>query len=279
MQSLQYKSPVAGQHLPGDEGRSLIREEADGGGDVLRCAQPPQRRLLHQLRHDLLGQRGEHIRLDNARSHAVHPYARGGKLRRQRPGQRDHRALGGGIRHLAAGTPQPPDGRDVHDAALVLPQHGGQHRLHRVVRAVHIDGEIPMPHLVGGVLKQSLSRHAGVVHQQRYLAEFPLDPAHHLVHLRPIRHVRLHGDGASARRPYLLHQCGGAVLPLPVVDAHGVALRRQTARHCPPDTAGGAGHQRDFLHGIIPFSQILPVSIANFRGKGKKSVDKPGLIR
>ena len=76
----------------------------------------------------------------------------------------------------------------------------------------------------------------------------------------------------------LRHQRHGTVLPFPVVDAHGVALGGQAAGHRPSDAPGGAGHQRDLFHGIIPFSQSFPVSIANFRGKGKKSVDKPGLI-
>ena len=72
----------------------------------------------------------------------------------------------------------------------------------------------------------------------------------------------------------LRHQRHGAVLPHPVVDAHGVALGGQTARHSAADAPGGACHQRDLVHGIIPFSQFLPLSIANFRRKGKKSVDK-----
>ena len=80
-------------------------------------------------------------------------------------------------------------------------EHGGQHRLNGVVRAVHVGGEIPVPHLVGHVLKQRLSRHAGVVHQQRHRAPFLLNGPHHGLHLLPLGHVRLiRHDGMTLRR-------------------------------------------------------------------------------
>ena len=274
----QYKSSVAGEHLPGDERRLFVRQEADSGGDVLRRTQAAQRRLLRQLGEYLRRQSVQHIGLNDTRRNAVDPDARWRQLRRQRPRQRDQRALGGRVRHLAAGAPQAPDGRHVDDAPGVFAEHMGQHRLYGVERPVHVHGEIAVPQGVGDVLEQRLSRHARIVHQQRHGAELALHPPHHLVHLYPVRHVRLHGHGAAAGGADLRHQRHGAVLPLPVVDAHGVALGGQAAGHRPSDAPGGAGHQRDLFHGIILFSQSFPVSIANFRGKGKKSVDKPGLI-
>ena len=170
-------------------------------GDVLRRSQAAHGSLLRQLGQYLSGQGVQHIRADDARRHAVHPDVGGGQLCRQRPGQADEGRLGAGIGDLAAGAPLAPDGGDVENTALMGVEHGGQHRLNGVVRAVHVGGEIPVPHLVGHVLKQRRSRHAGVVHQQRHRAPFLLNGPHHGLHLLPLGHVRLiRHNGMTLRR-------------------------------------------------------------------------------
>ena len=96
----------------------------------------------------------------------------------------------------------------------------------------------------------------------------------------------IHSGGDSKRVPQY-SVCGKLFSPVPreLPDGRASTLFDEfligmagVPSHRPSDAPGGAGHQRDLFHGIIPFSQSFPVSIANFRGKGKKSVDKPGLI-
>ena len=207
-------------------------------GNVLRRAQAAQGRFLSQLWQYLRRQGIQHIRADNAGCHAVDPDVGGGQLHGQGAGQTDQRRLGAGVCHLTAGAPLTPDGGNVHDAACVLVEHVGQHRLDGVERAVHIDGEVPVPQLRGDVLEQGLTRHTGVVHQQRYRAEGFLHLPHHGCHLVLLRHVGLDHHGPAALCRQLLQQRPGAVLPDPIVDAYGPALPGQLRRHGPPDAPG-----------------------------------------
>ena len=80
---LKNKSPVAGEHLPGDEVRLLGSEERYGVGDVLGRAESAERRLLRQLRQHLRRERVKHVRPDDARRDAVHADLRRRELRRE----------------------------------------------------------------------------------------------------------------------------------------------------------------------------------------------------
>ena len=51
-----------------------------------------------------------HVGVDDAGSHAVDPDVGGRQLQRQGPGQPHESGFGAGIRHLAGGSPQSPDG-------------------------------------------------------------------------------------------------------------------------------------------------------------------------
>src|SRR6478672_12284084 len=65
----------AAVHVDGGAGdvRSARRaEEEHRLGDVLHFPETPERHVLHQLLHLLLGERACHVRLDEARRHAVH---------------------------------------------------------------------------------------------------------------------------------------------------------------------------------------------------------------
>ena len=198
--------PPSQVSLPGDEVRLVRGQKRHSVGDVLRRSQAAHGSLLRQLGQYLGGQGVQHIRADDARRHAVHPDVGGGQLCRQRPGQADEGRLGAGIGDLAAGAPQSPDGGGVDDAPLVVVQHGGQHRLNGVVGAVYVDGEVAVPQLIGDVLKQGLSRHTGVVHQQRYRAEGILHLPDHGIHLFPAGHIRLHRHHPAALPGELFHQ-------------------------------------------------------------------------
>ena len=139
-------------------------------------------------------------------------------------------------------------------------QHPGQHGLDGVERAIHVDGEVSVPQLVADVLKQRLSRHTSVVHQQRHGTEGVLHLPHHVVDLLPDGHVGLHGHGPLSRRRQLLHQRVSTVLPFPIVDADGVARRCQLPHRGASDAAGGARHQCDLFHvAPSPCVVLLPV--------------------
>ena len=136
-----------------------------------------------------------------------------------------------------------------------------------------------MPQLVGDILKQGLSGHPGVIHQQRHGAKGVLHPVYHVVDLLSAGHVGLRRHHPAARRRQLHRQCVGAVLPLPVVDADGIALRRQLSRHGAADAPGRAGNQCDPLHILTISLRVFADSITNFRPDSKKSVDNKRSLR
>ena len=111
----------------------------------------------------------------------------------------------------------------------------GQHRLDGIFGAADVNGEKAVPGLVVHVLKQALAGNAGVVHQQRHGAQFPLHGAYHGLHGAPAGHVCLHGDGVLAPAAQLLRQVLGLLAVLTIVDAHGIALSGQFPGDGPAD--------------------------------------------
>ena len=109
-QSSNDEPAVGGEDLPREEGGLVRGQKGNGVGHVLRRPQPPQRRLLRQIPQGLLSQDLNHIGVDDAGSHAVDPDVGGRQLQRQGPGQPHESGFGAGIRHLAGGSPQSPDG-------------------------------------------------------------------------------------------------------------------------------------------------------------------------
>ena len=100
----------------------------------------------------------------------------------------------------------------------------GEGRLDGVPGAAQIYRQIPVPHLVGGVLKQPLTRHTGVVYHQLYRAEGLAQLPDHLGHGGAVRDIGLEHGGMTARCCQFLHQLPGLVRPVQVVDAHSPAL-------------------------------------------------------
>ena len=195
----------------------------------------------------------------------------GRQLRGQGAGQADKGGLGGGIGHLAAGAALAPDGGDVHDAALMGVEHGGQHRAAGVERSVYVHGEKLVPALVRQLLKQGLACDASVVHQQGHGAEGLLHPTHHGLHLLPLRHVRLTRHHPTALGGQLRRQLLGLVLPHAVADANRPAPTRQLCGHGSPDASGRPCDQCDLLHIFRPPPVDLLNSIANFTFTRKKT--------
>ena len=134
----------------------------------------------------------------------------------------------------------------------------GQNGLDGIPGAAQIHGKIAVPHLIGNVLKQTLPRHAGVVHHQLHRAEGLPQLSHHLRHGGSVSHVRLKGGGRTAVGSQFLHQFSGLVLAGQIVDPHGPPLMRQFSGYGPPDPAGRAGNQRSFH--IVPPERKMSVN-------------------
>ena len=152
-------------------------------------------------------------------------------------------------------------------------EHGGQHGLDGVERAVHVDGEVAMPQVVGDVLEQAwpatpalfTSRDTGPKASSRR---------------RTISLTWARSDTsarrARARQPEAVssgHQTVGAVLPDAVIHAHGVAVGSQLTATARPMPREAPVTSAIFSIKTSP-CQVDLVSIANFRRVGKKSVDK-----
>ena len=76
-----------------------------------------------------------------------------------------------GVGHLAAGSPEAPDGGDVDDAAPLFMEHGGQHRLDSVPGALEVHAEVAVPEGVVHVLEEGLPGDAGVVDENADLPQ------------------------------------------------------------------------------------------------------------
>ena len=109
-QSSNDEPAVGGEDLPREERCLVGGQKGNGVGHVLRRPQPSQRRLLRQIPQGPLSQNLNHVGVDDAGSHAVDPDVGGRQLQRQGPGQPHESGFGAGIRHLAGGSPQSPDG-------------------------------------------------------------------------------------------------------------------------------------------------------------------------
>ena len=100
--------PVRRDHLTGDELRAIGAQIAHAAGHLIGSADAPQRGLLGQRLHILLGEVGVHVGVDDAGGDAVDTDIGGADLLGQRLGKGDDRALAGGIGHLAAAADLPP---------------------------------------------------------------------------------------------------------------------------------------------------------------------------
>ena len=98
------------------------------------------------------------------------------------------------------------------------------------------------------ILKLLLTGHARVIHQQAHRAQLLLNALNHGFYRRPVRHIRLMGDGPKAQRI----QRGGQILRLfplfDVIDADGPAVLGQQRGRGRADAPGGPGDQCNIFH-------------------------------
>ena len=92
----------------------------------------------------------------------------------------------------------PDDRRDVDDAAVPLAHHARGGAPDRVERAGEVGVDHGLPLLVGHARDETVARDAGVVHEDRDLAERGFDLAERGVDRGRIGHVGLHRDGLRA---------------------------------------------------------------------------------
>ena len=172
----------------------------------------------------------------------------GRKLRREGAGEADDGVLGGGIGDLAGRAVAAPDGGHVDDAAGMLVQHVGQHRLDRVVAAAQVHRKDAVPGGPVDVLKKLLFGDARVVDEQRDLPELLFRARDHGLHGLGIGHVRLYPDGVGPSHAELFAQRLGQIRALDAVEADGIARPGQRLGAGRADPAGRAGDKRDLPH-------------------------------
>ena len=132
--------------------------------------------------------------------------------------------------------------------------HVGQDGLDGVEGPVDVDGKEPTPKLVRDVLELVLFGDAGVVHQEVYRAERFLYGSDGGGDGVPVRDVGLDRQGPCPLGAELRLQRLGLVLGLQIVDAHGIALRREAADDGPADTPAPAGDESGLptAHAALP---------------------------
>src|SRR5882762_4893995 len=85
------------QHCSRDVAAAGRNEIGDGGSDVLRRAEPPERNVLEQRLSLRLGKRARHIGVDEARRNAVHRDVAAAELAGERLRHAGNARLGGGV--------------------------------------------------------------------------------------------------------------------------------------------------------------------------------------
>ena len=121
------------------------------------------------------------------------------KLLGQRLGERNERALGGGVRRLARRTDLTPHGRYIHDRTRLALQHRRQRCADAVKRAVDVYGEDAPPFIRRDLRNEAVVADAGVVDEHVNRANLRKRAAHG----PRICHVAADGARAGLARDYL----------------------------------------------------------------------------
>src|SRR3982074_916118 len=99
--SVGSEAAIDSECVTNDKASPRATEPKNGGGDLLRPTQPPDRLISHDFLHGigLLGQHGrDHWRVDGSRAHCVDSDAPGCILERRALGKPEHPMLGCVIR-------------------------------------------------------------------------------------------------------------------------------------------------------------------------------------
>ena len=134
-------------------------------------------------------------------------------------------------------------------------------------RAVDIHAEITPPQLLRHVLKERLSRNAGVVDEKTHAAERILHAVYHILHLRAVGDIRPKRSGAKPRGGELCYERVGTILPDMIVYGNGIALVGKTARRRAANAAARAGNKCDLFHFVSSrwYAFIVPQTQTEYK--------------
>ena len=235
---LNDHAPVRAEHLPGDEGGRLAREEGHDPGDVLRPSDAAEGGVFGHRGLVLRREAGEHVRVDGAGGHGVHADARGSELLGKPLDEGYDRPLRRGVRRLAGAAAHAEDGGSADYAAALALHHVGYRLAAAVEHPVYVYVEKTPPFGVRHVLQQTAPGNACVADEQVEGS----GGLEHGAYLRGLCDIRAYRLGAELG--------GEGFGPLPAVqvvyrDAPAVCGQRPGLRRA--YAAGGAGH-KSFLH-------------------------------
>ena len=157
---------------------------------------------------------GVHIGFYGARSNAVHPYSGRAKLFCHRFGIPYDGGFCRRIVAFAASAGNAPDGRNIHNAAVLFIQHIAQSALAAIKNSFYINSEYFFPFFIGAILKNAHNRNCGVVYKNLHRPKLALDGIKHGANLVILRNVRAVCPSADFRRRHFeaIRRQGLAVL-------------------------------------------------------------------
>src|SRR5713226_441682 len=274
----------------GDVARRVGGEKQDAIGDVLRLADPPERRAAPPVFFDVDrrvapagGEIGPDLapdrRVDDARVHRVDPDAvlPGGALHRDRLGEEPHPALGRAIPGQGRRAAQPGDRRGHDDRPATRAAHQRDAVFDREEYPVEVDRGLPPP--IRQAHLDDRGRHdadPGIGHHDVEPAVTPFDLGHDLLPAPLVGHVMRQVDRVLAGSGDLRRQRRAAQI-VDVADDDSGALARQrldTSRANPRRPAGDDRYFSVYLaHGPPLYSTAVKTPHADPATSSRRSVD------
>src|SRR3954447_2027800 len=176
-----------------DERRLLGAEEAYRSGDVLRIAEPAERREVEHLRLGLFRNHLGQLRLDVTGSDDVRAHVPAAELLRERLREADDPGLRRRVVRLAPVAMHADDRRDVDDRARAPFHHSPCYRAARVEDRAEVRVDDRAPVVVAHPREDAVARQAGVVHEDVEVAGLGDEPRG----VHRLRDVRVHRAAAD----------------------------------------------------------------------------------
>jgi uncharacterized oxidoreductase len=246
--ALSHQAAVGAQRLAIDPAAVGTDEKGDGGGDVVRCAEPFERRGLAEALDDFLAftvqeQRGG----GRAGRDGVDADVLAAQFLRKDIRHRFDGRLGGAIDRIA-GQRQTDHARGKIDDASARAQTRRRFA-HRVETAFDVHGkQLVEGGVVGiGQRRQAGRHHARVVDQDIDGAEGRFGCIEQCLDRRRIGDVGLHGDGLAAGGRDRVHHGVGVFLFARVIDDDAQAVGGEPPGDGRADAARGARDDGDFV--------------------------------
>src|SRR5579863_3841416 len=264
------------EHLAGVvAGQPARGEEYVGRRDLVRVSGTAHRRLLAELGHLVLVERGRDERCPHgARRYAVHPDAAFGQCLGERVGERQDRALGRCVIDQALVAAQAIDGRGVDDRPTVgqVPQRG----LGRPEVAVDVYPECPLPLLAGQFREVAHGLLGGdVVDEHVQPAQFGHRVLDRVLAVLFHRQIAAERDTSPACLLHQLDRMLGILVLLfgQVGDSHVRALLGERDGDRPADPGVAAGDQ-----GADPFEQAPAFVVAHLVLRLRRHLPGPARV-